>query len=258
MEIKRISRICRVMGYGETHPLHIITDDNQDYILKTKIKTFDSGDIPISSSKGLFAEFLSYIYLSFLHFAHIPHFCLLNVDDETLKLVEKFKTSGNEREQRAHANLSVSRGLNLGVAYIPNTVKADISKMPQKLKWAVINYDARLMNTDRNDKNPNILQDYNGNFWVIDFDLALDAGFVFDDLRSRDILFDKCYFRNYLFDDTERINIERLQEKVGYKELGDMIREACKITDYLKEIDKQHCLVQIISKREQSVRIFCA
>ncbi len=68
MEIKRINRICKVMGYGETHPLHIIADDNKDYILKTKIKTFDADDDYIASSKELFAEILSYIYLNFLHY----------------------------------------------------------------------------------------------------------------------------------------------------------------------------------------------
>lgn len=256
METKRISRICRVMGYGMTYPLHVIADDNKDYILKTKVKTFVSDDDYIASHKELFAEILSYIYLNFLHFAHIPHFCLLNVDDETLKLAEKFKTNGIEREQRAYANLAVSKGLNLGVELKQNVAKADLDKISQTLKQAIINYDARLMNTDRSKENPNILQDYNGNFWVIDFGLALNMGFIFDDLQL-DEVFNKCYFdESYLFNDIERKNIECLQEKAGYEELEKMIQKAC---DCLKEtINEQHCLAQIIAKREQSERIFCA
>lgn len=56
VERRLINKIQRVMGYGMTCPLHIVADDGKDYILKTRIKTFDSNDEPFTSSKELFAE----------------------------------------------------------------------------------------------------------------------------------------------------------------------------------------------------------
>lgn len=112
------------MGYGMTCPLHIVADDGKDYILKTRIKTFDSNDEPFTSSKELFAEIFSYLYLNALNASYIPKFCLLEVNDETLSLAQKFANSQDEREKQAYENLKVSKGLNLGVEFIPNASKS--------------------------------------------------------------------------------------------------------------------------------------
>lgn len=111
------------MGYGMTCPLHIVADDGKDYILKTRIKTFDSNDKPFTSSKDLFAEIFSYLYLNTLNASYIPKFCLLEVNEETLSLAQKFANSQDEREKQAYENLKVSKGLNLGVEFILNASK---------------------------------------------------------------------------------------------------------------------------------------
>ena len=99
VEAKLINKIQRVMGYGMTCPLHIVADDGKDYILKTRIKTFGTNDEPPTSSKELFAEIFSYFYLQALKAPCIPNFCLLKVNDETLKLAQKYENSPNESQK---------------------------------------------------------------------------------------------------------------------------------------------------------------
>lgn len=267
VERRLINKIQRVMGYGMTCPLHIVADDGKDYILKTRIKTFDSNDEPFTSSKELFAEIFSYLYLNALNASYIPKFCLLEVNDETLSLAQKFANSQDEREKQAYENLKVSKGLNLGVEFIPNASKSlPPRNFTQEFKRLTIHYDARLMNTDRSTENPNILKDSNEKYWLIDFGLALDSLYFFDDLKSKtkmfnpnEIYFDKCCFKDYLFNEIERKNIKHLRSKVDKVALNNIIQNICKITHLLEsQSQEQEYLAQIIAKREQSKRIFNA
>ncbi|MCX2683391.1 hypothetical protein OQH60_05925 [Campylobacter sp. MIT 21-1685] len=267
MEAKLINKIQRVMGYGMTCPLHIVADDGKDYILKTRIKIFDTNDKPFTSSKELFAEIFSYFYLQALNVSCIPNFCLLEVNDETLKLAQKYENSSNERERQVYENLKVSKGLNLGVEFIPNASKS-LSQInfTQEFKRLAIHYDARLMNTDRDKENPNILEDSNKKYWLIGFGLALDSLYLFEDLKSKtqmfcanEIYFDKCCFHHYLFNEVERKNIKHLRSKVDKLQLDNIIQSVCKITHLLEtQSEEQGYLAQIITKREQSKRIFNA
>lgn len=267
VERKLINRIQRVMGYGMTCPLHIIADDGKDYILKTRIKTFDSNDKPFTSSKELFAEIFSYLYLNALNASYIPKFCLLEVNDETLSLAQKFANSQDEREKQAYENLKVSKGLNLGVEFILNASKPFTQiNFTQEFKRLTINYDARLMNTDRSTENPNILKDSNEKHWLIDFGLALDSLYLFEELVSKtglfganEIYFDKCCFRDYLFNEIERKNIKHWRSKIDKVKLDNIIQNICKITHLFEaQSQEQEYLTQIITKREQSKRIFNA
>ncbi|WP_147289242.1 MULTISPECIES: HipA family kinase [Helicobacter] len=267
MERKLINRIQRVMGYGMTCPLHIVANDGKDYILKTRIKTFDSNDKPFTSSKELFAEIFSYLYLNALNASYIPKFCLLEVNDETLSLAQKFANSQDEREKQAYENLKVSKGLNLGVEFILNASKPFTQiNFTQEFKRLTINYDARLMNTDRSAENPNILKDSNEKHWLIDFGLALDSLYLFEELVSKtglfganEIYFDKCCFRDYLFNEIERKNIKHWRSKIDKVKLDNIIQNICKITHLFEaQSQEQEYLAQIIAKREQSKRIFNA
>lgn len=250
-----------------TCPLHIIADDGKDYILKTRIKTFDSNDKPFTSSKELFAEIFSYLYLNALNASYIPKFCLLEVNDETLSLAQKFANSQDEREKQAYENLKVSKGLNLGVEFILNASKPFTQiNFTQEFKRLTINYDARLMNTDRSTENPNILKDSNEKHWLIDFGLALDSLYLFEELVSKtglfganEIYFDKCCFRDYLFNEIERKNIKHWRSKIDKVKLDNIIQNICKITHLFEaQSQEQEYLTQIITKREQSKRIFNA
>ncbi len=250
-----------------TCPLHIVANDGKDYILKTRIKTFDSNDKPFTSSKELFAEIFSYLYLNALNASYIPKFCLLEVNDETLSLAQKFANSQDEREKQAYENLKVSKGLNLGVEFILNASKPFTQiNFTQEFKRLTINYDARLMNTDRSAENPNILKDSNEKHWLIDFGLALDSLYLFEELVSKtglfganEIYFDKCCFRDYLFNEIERKNIKHWRSKIDKVKLDNIIQNICKITHLFEaQSQEQEYLAQIIAKREQSKRIFNA
>lgn len=266
LEIKAINRINKVMGYGATYPIHIVADDSKDYILKTKIRNFDdSGFIP--SSKELFTELFSYLYLHTLKIKKpcIPNICLLEVTEETLNLAKKLE-KGDERDKAAYENLKISKGLNLGVEFIHNTSKI-FSQLncSQEFKRLAINYDARLMNTDRNKSNPNILENPNGEYWLIDFGLALDMGNLFDNLQSKiglfganEDYFDKCCFDDYIFNEIQRKNVKILRQKIDKDSILNLIQKTCQIISLLQENDEQDYLAQIISMREKSKRIFYA
>lgn len=266
LEIKSISRIVRVMGYGMSCPIHIIANDGKDYILKTKIAQLDDDDNIQISAKELFTEIFSYLYLHTLGALHIPKVCLLEVTDETLRLAQKF-ANGDDRQKQALQNLKHSKGLNLGVAYIENANKSfvvnDFAKVFIK---RTINYDARLMNTDRDFGNPNILEDLSGEKWLIDFGMAFDTLALLDNLTDKTLLlndepnesyFDKCCFGTYIFSETIRHNTAHIQKALPAETISNITHYVCNIIDLLDDNSKQ-CLAQIITKRQSSKRIFCA
>lgn len=266
LETKSISRIVRVMGYGMSCPIHIIADDGKDYILKTKIAQLDDDDNIQISAKELFTEIFSYLYLHTLGALHIPKVCLLEVTDETLRLAQKF-ANGDDRQKQALQNLKHSKGLNLGVAYIENANKSfvvnDFAKVFIK---RTINYDARLMNTDRDFGNPNILEDLSGEKWLIDFGMAFDTLALLDNLTDKTLLvkdepnenyFNKCCFGTYIFSEAIRSDTARIKKALPAETISNITHYVCNIIDLLDDNSKQ-CLAQIITKRQSSKRIFCA
>ncbi len=266
LETKSIIRIVRVMGYGMSCPIHIIADDGKDYILKTKIAQLDDdGNIQISA-KELFTEVFSYLYLHTLGALHIPKVCLLEVTDETLQLAQKF-ANGDDRQKQALQNLKHSKGLNLGVAYIKNANKSfSLNDFAKDFIKQTINYDARLMNTDRDSGNPNILEDLSGKKWLIDFGMAFDTLALLDNLTDKTLLlkdepnesyFDKCCFGTYIFSETIRHNTAYIQKALPAETISNITSYVCNIIDLLDNNSKQ-CLAQIITKRQSSKRIFCA
>lgn len=266
LETKSISRIVRVMGYGMSCPIHIIADDGKDYILKTKIAQLDDDDNIQISAKELFTEIFSYIYLYTLGTLHIPRVCLLKVTDETLQLAQKF-ANGDDRQKQALQNLKHSKGLNLGVAYIENANKSfSVNDFAKDFIRQTINYDARLMNTDRDSGNPNILEDLSGKKWLIDFGMAFDTLALLDNLTDKTLLlkdesnesyFDKCCFGTYMFSETIRHNTAHIQKALPAETISNITSYVCNIIDLLDNNSKQ-CLAQIITKRQSSKRIFCA
>lgn len=266
LETKSISRIVRVMGYGMSCPIHIIADDDKDYILKTKIVRLDDDGNPQISAKELFTEIFSYIYLRELDALHIPRVCLLEVTDETLRLAQKF-ANGDDRQRQALQNLTYSKGLNLGVAYIEDTNKSySPNDFAKDFIKQTINYDARLMNTDRDLGNPNILEDLSGKKWLIDFGMAFDTLSLLDNLIDKTRLFndepnetyfDKCCFGTYIFDESTRRDTAHIQKALSSHAINDITNYVCDIIDLLDDNSKQ-CLAQIITKRQSSKRIFCA
>lgn len=268
LETKSISRIVRVMGYGMSCPIHIIADDGKDYILKTKIAQLDDDDNIQISAKELFTEIFSYLYLHTLGALHIPSVCLLEVADETLRLAQKF-ANGDDRQKQALQNLKHSKGLNLGVAYIKNANKSSpfsLNDFAKDFIKQTINYDARLMNTDRDFGNPNILEDLSGKKWLIDFGMAFDTLALLDNLTDKTLLvkdepnenyFNKCCFGTYIFSEAIRRNTARIKKALPAETISNITHYVCNIIDLLDDNSKQ-CLAQIITKRQSSKRIFCA
>lgn len=263
LEIKTIIRIVRVMGYGMSNPIHIIADDNKDYILKTKIIHIDDDNNLQISSKELFVEIFSYLYLKALNALYIPNACLLELTEQTLCLAQKF-ANGSQREKQALQNLENSKGLNLGVEYIENANKPfSLNEFSAEFTKQMINYDARLMNTDRDLENPNILEDLRGKKWLIDFGLAFDSLALFDNLISKtrffeanEIYFDKCCFTHYIFNEITRKSVAVSQKRLSTETIQAIISYLCEKINLLDDSNKEY-LAQIIANRQASKRIFC-
>lgn len=267
MDIKRmkIDRIVKVMEYGATCPLHVIAEDKKDYVLKTKQALHGKNDEIEINMKDLFTEIFSYMYLHELKVDIIPEICFLEIDKDTLKMINKFENSSNARERQAYLNISNSLGLNLGVEFIQETEKVK-ECYGKKFINKTINYDARLMNSDRSKNNPNIIGDIQGNKWLIDFGLGFDVNNLFDELFSKGALFDnvaneeyfsKCCFDNYLFDDY-RQNASIIKNKLTLDDIRKILKDIPKELNLLKNNYEKEALAQIIFQRQSNKGILYA
>jgi len=135
---------------------------------------------------GIYIETLSYLLLQKFDFEYIPEIVYINIDEDALKDAScHFSSSSNKREQMALKNIENSKGLNLGVKWIANSEGAfqKFESIPKNIRTMAINYDAYVMNVDRDETNPNILFSKDTNkFYLIDFGNAFDSLAVFEDL----------------------------------------------------------------------------
>ncbi|MCI6313118.1 MAG: hypothetical protein MR591_04950 [Helicobacter sp.] len=259
IETRDIDRIIKVMDYGVTYPILIVANNDKQYILKTR-QVLDGTSV---CAKNLFIEIFSYLYLDLLRVVNIPKICLLNITDETLLMVNKFQ-NGSEREQQAYHNIHNSKGLNLGIEFIPNTSKFK-NKNDKAFIKNTINYDARLMNTDRDEKNPNILVDCKNKKWLIDFGLAFDCMELLDNLHSpnklklnmpNELYYSKCCFSDYIFDDYRKTTAI-LNKKVQKQEIQN-IMSLIPSEWYPIDTEELGMLCEIISQRQSHKEILYA
>ena len=154
MKQLHINEIKDVTEYGNSCPIIIKAEDNHTYVLKTKL----DGTLVDKVDYGIFMETLTYKLLKKFGFQNLPEIEYLIIDDDFISDSEyRFGNSKNEREQIALANIKASKGINLGIKWINNSEKYIENNLSQKLKKETINYDAYIMNSDRNKSNPNIL-----------------------------------------------------------------------------------------------------
>jgi len=252
-----INEIKDVTSYGNSCPIIIKADDNNTYVLKTR----NDGTLLNRVDYGIFMEVLSYKLLQKFDFKNIPEIVYLIIDDDFIEDAKyKFENSKFEREQVALENIKSSKGLNLGVKWINNSEKYMGEVLSKDFKKETINYDAYIMNSDKNKSNPNILycKDDRKNY-LIDFGGAFEMLMAFDNIESKNALFEIpkyyakfCFDRDYLLLD-DIPSIPTIKNKVLKSEILEIISDIP--NDWQPQKNKNE-IADILSQRIGNKEIF--
>ena len=252
-----INEIKDVTSYGNSCPIIVKADDNNTYVLKTRA----DGTLEDKVDYGIFMETLSYKLLQKFGFKNISQIEYLIIDDDFIKdAIFKFENSKNEREQVALVNIKNSKGINLGIKWIPNSEKYIDNNINQKLLKETINFDGYIMNSDRNKSNPNILycRDDRKNY-LIDFGGAFEMLMVFYTIEDENALFEIphyynkfCFDSDYLFLDKIK-NIAIIKNKISKDEILELIFQ---IPEEWKPQNIKEEIADIISQRVGNKEIF--
>ena len=267
MQTLYINEYIGVTGYGASCPVIVKADDGNTYVLKTRYQSNLNLDDDEHARRlfdcSIYIETLSYLLLKFFEFEHIAEIVYLNIDDDAIIDAEhRFDDMDNEREQMALVNIQNSKGLNLGIKWIEDSEGSfsEISGIPKNFREATINYDAYLLNPDRDKSNPNILFSKSSNrYFLIDFGNAFDHLFVMDDLYAPDAMlrmsswYDKYIFDMHylLFDDME--NVTKYRQKMSKDELLEILDT---LPESWEPNNRKEEIATILSERIGNRRIF--
>jgi hypothetical protein len=169
--LRRVAAIRYVLPLreGGSLPALIEADDRQLYVLKFR----GAGQGP----KALVAELLAGRVAGALGL-NVPELVLIDVEPALGR---------TEPDQEIQELVTVSAGLNLGLAYLPGAVMFDPAASPapdSALASSVVWADAYLSNVDRTPRNSNLLVWQRG-LWLIDHGAALYWHHDWDPARDR-------------------------------------------------------------------------
>lgn len=259
-----INEFINVTSYGASCPVVIKADDNNTYVLKTRYQSNlsldDNGVAEVLKDASNYIETLSYLLLQEIGFTNIPEIVYINIDDEAIEDAKfRFISSDNEREKMALKNIINSKGLNLGVKWIEDSEGTfnKFDSIPKKIREVAINYDAYVMNVDRDESNPNILLSNKTNkFYLIDFGNAFDSLVIFEDLYKDDAtstFFDKYIFdKHYLFFN-EISSMVKYQKRFSKDDILKIIQEIS--LDWKPNVLKES-IAEVLSKRIGNKEVF--
>lgn len=205
-----INEYIDVTQFGASCPVIVKASDGDTYVLKTRYQSnlnIDEDEIALELlDASIYIEGLTYLLLENIGFEYIPKIVLIDIDDSAIDdAIAKFNVASDQREQMALKNISYSKGLNLGIKWIEDSEGAfsKFEKIPKRLYETAINYDAYVLNVDRDVSNPNVLFSKKDNkFYLIDFGNAFDCLTLFEDIYNDEDsnlneLFDKFIFDEY-------------------------------------------------------------
>ena len=257
MQELHINSINQVTSYGISCPIVIKAEDNNTYVLKTR----NDGILLDKVDYAIFMETLSYKLFNKFGIENIPEIIYLIIDDDFIEDAEfKYASSKDEREQVALANIKASKGLNLGVKWIENTEKYIGKDFTKKFIKETINNDGYIMNSDRNENNPNILYCRDDKQkYLIDFGGAFETLDVFYSIEDDNVLFELpnyyskfCYDNDYLL--LNEINtVSTTQNQISKDEIIELIEE---LPDEWKPHKVKDEIAYIISQRVGNKEIF--
>lgn len=253
-----IDEILKVTAYGNSCPLIVRASDNNQYVLKTRM----DGTLEDKNDYGIFIEALSYLLLKSIGFDNIPSICILNINEETQEDVKfKFSSSSKEREQVALKNIFGSKGSNLGIGWID---KCEImTTLPnENFISETVNFDAWLMNLDRDTKNPNILYcTDNLKHYLIDFGGAFEQLTAFYIIEGENAIFEipklykkLCFDDRYLF----REHISKCKKKKISKTNNEIIDLMRLLPSEWEPHNVSQEIADILSQRIGKKELICA
>lgn len=178
-------------GAGSTLPLLVRASDRNLYVLKTRYNTNS-----VYKDCSIFNELLAYKIHKKLKYTIAPQrMVLLYVDTFVLELLEKSIDEGiidSSESANFIENIKKSLGWNLGIEYFEDTDKfnfRDDISIKNSFKNEVIHLDNFLLNSDRTEKNPNILKRLEKDSLIaIDFDNAFNYHCGCEPIKSGDLL----------------------------------------------------------------------
>lgn len=193
MKTLLIDEILDIPTIGASCPIKVIAQDGEVYVLKTQYDGIWEDKISFS----VYVETLAYKLLQKYDIENIPEIVYLDIDDDFIEDANiRFKDSEDEREQIALQNIVHSKGINLGVKWIDETEK--YTNATDEFKKIAINFDGYLMNSDREELNPNIIyskkEDKN---YLIDFGNSFNCLMILDDNIKQ---YATKYYNKYSFD----------------------------------------------------------
>ena len=219
MKTLLIDEILDIPTIGASCPIKVVAEDGEIYLLKTKYDGIWQDKI----SYGIYCETLAYKLLKLNNFLDIPDIVYLKIDDDFISDAKyRFDKSEDEREQVALQNIINSKGLNLGVKWIEDAEKYIYPT--DKFIQTTINYDGYLLNSDREELNPNIIYSKieNKNY-LIDFGNSFECLMIFDDdLRKTDYYNKYGFDDNYLFKDKIQV-LSMLDLDISQEDIENII-----------------------------------
>lgn len=261
-----VNEYIDVTQYGASCPVVIKASDGNTYVLKTRyqsnLNTDENEIASVLLDASIYIESLTYLLLQNIGFEYIPEIALIDIDDSAINdAARKFDISSTQREQMALKNISYSKGLNLGIKWIEDSEGAfsKFEKIPKRLYETAINYDAYVLNVDRDESNPNVLFSKKDNkFYLIDFGNAFEHLSVFEDIYSDgdsnlNEVFDKFIFDEYYLFFEHVTKATKYRKTFSQSEILDIMSE---LPSQWKPNSISDHIAKVLSKRIGNKEIF--
>jgi len=204
----KIRRITGAPAYGGTHPVWIVANNDQEYLLKFR----DDGN---EKDISIFNELVAYKLATYLKNPYlVSSIEQIIIDTEDIFLFEDaYRANLIDSDALNYAKASV--GINIAVAKINKPEKA--TKFTKVFQKSIANIDNYLINRDRYKENTNVLYcKENKQIYVIDFGLSLLEHRIYEKLLDGEystheetlLQCDVTKDERYLFKNMARLPIE--------------------------------------------------
>jgi hypothetical protein len=262
MKVFRIQKIVKCAGFGASAPI-IIQANDKEYVLKTQ----EDGMQP--KSVGIFNELLAYQLIDYLKYKIAPQEVVYLFIDENFIEMAKIAHDEGVIKKDSYENILESLGVNIGIEYLHHAMEALGNIENDRFVTDIVHIDNYIMNCDRTDKNPNILQDKNDlrRYYAIDFGNALSDGVFYekilnDDINSVSIVaFTECNVtlskRYILKDKTQKLIKKGRINKDSISTIELILENIIKeFPPEWEAVNHKNDIIDMLSKRLKSRKIF--
>lgn len=262
MKLLRIQKIVKDAGFGASVPI-IIQADDKEYVLKTQ----EDGMQP--KSVGIFNELLAYQLINYLEYTIAPQEVVYLFIDEDFVEMAKIACDEGVIKQDSYENIMEFIGVNIGIEYLHHAMEALGTIKNNSFIKDIVHIDNYIMNCDRTDTNPNILQDKNDlrRYYAIDFGNALSDGIFYEKIRENEIdifstsMFSECNVtlskRYILKDKTQELVRKGRRNKEHIVQIRLILLDIIKIfPPNWEAVKHKDAIIDVIATRLKNRNIF--